>query len=126
MKIVLVDDSAVVRARMKIMLAELPGIEITGEAADVAEAVEVIQEQEPDVVILDLQLPSGSGIDVLRKIKRTRPEIVVIMLTNYATPQYRHAYLSAGADYFLDKFAEHNQLMTVLEELAQRFSEGTA
>ena len=124
MKIVLVDDSDRVREQVKHSLAELPRIEIVGEAADVGEALHVVQAQKPDVAVLDIQLPGGSGLDVLREIKRTQPKTVVIMLTNYATPQYRNTCLSAGADYFFDKFSEQDRLMAVIEDLAQKLSQG--
>lgn len=112
MKVVLVDDSAVVRDRLKVMLADLPGVELVGEAAG------VIQAQSPDVVILDIQMPDGNGIDVLRVIKRLQLAPVVIMLTNYPTPHNRSAALDAGAEYFLDKFDDLERLAEVLKALS--------
>lgn len=124
MTIVLVDDSAALRERIKTMLSELPGVVITGEAADVGEAIEVIQARKPDVVILDIHMPGGSGVDVLRAVKRERPATVVMMLTNYASPQYRNVCFRAGADHFFDKFAEHDRLMATVGKLSQRLLSG--
>lgn len=118
MRVILADDSAVVRDRLKIMMADLPGIELIGEAATVSEADALIQVLKPDVVILDIQMPDGSGIDVLRHTKRLQPAPVAIMLTNYPTPQNRGAALEEGAEYFLDKFDDIDQLAEVLRALS--------
>ena len=126
MRIVLVDDSDIVRERLR---AILNGVEIVGEARDSLEAIDSIQELKPDVVILDIRLPNGSGIDVLQHIKESNPSTKVIMLTNYPYPQYRRKCLEAGADFFLDKSTEFDRLSEVLSQLnrdvsARRSNEG--
>lgn len=114
MKVLLVDDSAQVVERLKAMLAPLPGIEIIGSTADLPEALQSIQTTRPEVVLLDLHLPSGSGIQLLRMIKNEKLTIKVIVLTNYAFPQYRKKCLEAGAYAFLDKSTDFTAVPQLL------------
>jgi DNA-binding NarL/FixJ family response regulator len=118
-KIFIVDDSLIVRERLSTMLSELANIEIVGQAENVAEAVSAIPKLQPDVVILDIRMPDGSGIDVLRTIKQDKSAVVIIILTNYPFPGYRQKCLQAGADFFLDKSTEFDQIPQLFEQLKQ-------
>ncbi len=110
------DDSHIVREHLATMLEEMAGVEIVGQAGAVAEAIAAISELLPDVVILDLRMPGGSGIDVLHQIKRNGVEAVVIILTNYYTfAGYRQKCLDAGANFFLDKSTEFDQIPELVE-----------
>ena len=111
------DDSLVVRERLVTMLNELTGTEVVGQAGNVATAISAIRKLKPDVVILDLLMPGGSGIDVLQNIKQTGAGPLVIILTNYPFPGYRQKCLQAGADLFLDKTTEFDQIPTLFETL---------
>lgn len=115
-KVFIADDSLIVREHLVIMLDELIGIEIVGQAENVAEAINGILELQPDVVILDIRMPGGSGIDVLQTIKQDEPTPVVIILTNFPYPGYRQKCLQAGADFFLDKSTEFYQIPTLFEQ----------
>ena len=117
MKVFIVDDSVILRDRLKSMLSELREVEITGEAENAQEAVKEIRKIKPDVVILDIRMPRGNGIEVLKSIKCETPAPIVIMLTNYPYPQYRTKCIELGADYFFDKSAEFDSIMEVLEQL---------
>jgi len=117
MKVFIADDSAVVRERLIEMLSEFPEIEIIGQAQSVPESIESIRALHPDVVILDIRMPGGSGIDVLQNIKKNNPALIVIMLTNYPYPQYRKKCMEAGADYFFDKATEFEKVTEVLKKL---------
>jgi len=117
MKVFIADDSAVVRERLKEMLSELPEIEIIGQAEDGFQATKLIEKLNPDVVILDIRMPRGNGIDALQNIKKNNPTITVIMLTNYPYPQYRKKCMKAGADYFFDKATEFEKVTEVLKKL---------
>lgn len=114
MKIFIADDSAIVRERLIEIISELKGIDIIGQAGDVAEALESIRNLRPDAVILDIQMPNGSGIDVLENIKKEVPAPLVIILTNYPYPQYQKKCMDAGADFFFDKSTEFEKVMKVL------------
>ena len=120
MKIFLVEDSAAVRERLVAMVSELRGAEIVGYAEDARRATEYVVAFQPDVVILDIQLSGGSGMEVLREVKRLQPSPVVIMLTNYATPEYRLACRQAGAELFLDKSFEAEQLVDILRGMIRQ------
>jgi DNA-binding NarL/FixJ family response regulator len=109
------DDSLIVREHLVTMLEELAGIEIVGQAENVAEAIRAIWKLQPDVVILDILMPGGSGIDVLENIKQDGVGPMVIILTNYPYPVYRQKCLQAGADFFLDKSTEFDQIPELLE-----------
>ena len=116
LKLFIVDDSLIVRERLVTMLDELAGIEIVGQAENVSEAICSIQKLQPEVVILDIRMPGGSGIDVLRAIKQTEAAPMVIMLTNYPYQKHRQKCFEAGADFFLDKSIEFGQIPQLLEQ----------
>ena len=120
MNVFLVDDSQAIRHRLKRMLAAVPEVNVIGEAGDSQEAIDAILNQRPDVVLLDIHLANGSGIDVLRSLKKNRPAPAVIVLTNYPYPQYRQKCLQAGADFFFVKSTEFDQVIPALQELTMR------
>ena len=117
MKVLLIDDSAEVIERLREMLAPIPGIELIGDAADIPEAMVMVRQTTPDVVVLDLHLPSGTGIEVLQMVKKELPSTVVIILTNYAFPQYQKKCVMAGADGFLDKSKDFTKVPEVIRAL---------
>ena len=114
-KVFIADDSRIVQEHLVTMFDELAEVEIVGQAETVAEAISAIGELRPDVVILDIRMPDGSGIDVLQTIKQDDPAPVVIVLTNYPYPAYRQKCLQAGADFFLDKSTEFDQIPELIE-----------
>jgi DNA-binding NarL/FixJ family response regulator len=99
------------------MFEELTDIEIIGQAGSVKEAIGKLSELQPDVVILDLRMPDGSGIDVLHKIKEDGLASMIIILTNYTFAGYRQKCLDAGADFFLDKSTEFDQIPKLFKQL---------
>jgi DNA-binding NarL/FixJ family response regulator len=109
------DDSHIVREHLVTMLEELAGIEIVGQAENVAEAISAISKLQPDAVILDILMPGGNGIEVLENIKQAGIGPLVIILTNYPYPLYRQKCMQAGADFFLDKSTEFEQIPELLE-----------
>ncbi len=117
MKIFLTDDSLAIIDRLREMLSTLPGFQITGSATDAPEALRSIRNARPDAVILDLELPTGSGLDLLWSIKLEMPGTIVVVLTNHAFPQYRKKCVEAGADAFLDKSTQFTEVPQVLRQL---------
>jgi two-component system response regulator DevR len=113
----IVDDSQVMRQRLTESVTDIAGVEITGQSSDPFEALDGIRELHPDVVILDIRLPSRSGIDVLKDIKREPAAPIVIMITNYPYPQYRQGSMAAGADYFFSKIDEFEMIRKTLSRL---------
>lgn len=119
MKVFIVDDSALVRERIITMISEHPGIEITGQAENALEGIDSIRKLKPDVVILDIRMPGGNGIEVLKNIKKNSSGPTIIILTNYPYPQYRKKCMEAGADFFFDKSTEFNKIIEVIKKLIQ-------
>jgi DNA-binding NarL/FixJ family response regulator len=117
LKVFISDDSATVRQRLVTMALDLPEVDVVGQAGDVPESLAAIRRTRPDVVILDIRMPGGNGIDVLREVKKMTPAPQVIMLTNFAYAQYRKKCEEAGADFFLDKSAEFEKLPQALEQV---------
>jgi DNA-binding NarL/FixJ family response regulator len=117
MTVLIADDSQVVAKRLMTMLAELRGIEIAGHAGTVPEALHAVRSLRPNVVILDLQMPGGRGMDVLKTIKREQPSSMVIVLTNHGYPQYSKKCMENGARFFFDKSTEFQKVTAVLSEL---------
>jgi len=120
MRVFVVDDSALLREQVVGMLSELGGIEIVGQAEFPLEAFQAICAMKPDIVILDIHLVGGSGIDVLQRIKGLDPAPIVIMLTNSPTPPYRRRCMMAGADFFLDKSSEFANVKAIIQSLSDR------
>ena len=119
MKVFIADDSSAVVERLADLLKEVPGAQVVGQAGDVPDAVRGIQKMKPDALILDLQMPGGSGLDVLRAVRKDYPQLHVLICTNYPYPQYRVECLSAGADFFLDKSADFEKIPAIFRELIQ-------
>jgi DNA-binding NarL/FixJ family response regulator len=108
-KVFLADDSALIRARVAVMLAA-PAMTIVGQAETPQACIEGILATKPHVVVLDVQLEGGQGLDVLRAIRPAEPDIAFVVFSNNSQPAYRKRYLGAGAVRFLDKSAEFDQL----------------
>jgi DNA-binding NarL/FixJ family response regulator len=108
-KVFLADDSAPIRARVAAMLGPL-AMTIVGEAETPRACIDGILATGPDVVVLDVQLEGGQGLEVLRAIRPAHPDIAFVVFSNNSGPAYRKRYLGAGAACFLDKFADFDQL----------------
>ena len=117
MKVLVVDDSAIVRQRLVDIVSTLPGVERVDTAASASEARRAIESMAPDLVTLDIHMPGGSGLSVLDAL-RTEDPVTTIVLTNDPAPQWRRACLQAGADFFFDKSAELEQAVDVIARLA--------
>ena len=115
-KVFVVDDSAIVRERLITLLSEVPNVTITGEAEKARDAIFGIQKARPDIVVLDISMPGGSGIQVLETVKKERPCPMVIMLTNFDHPQYRQRCMQLGADHFLDKSSNFERVIDIVRE----------
>src|SRR5437899_12962451 len=126
MKVFIPDDAKIVVDRLADLLRDVRGVEVAGQAGDALEAVRCIRQVNPDAVILDLQMPRGSGLDVLRAIRPDHPGLYVLICTNYPYAQYREECLSAGANYFLDKSAEFEKIPAILHQFLRDSAKSTA
>ena len=118
MRTLIADDSATVRQKLIQLLEAIDSLEIIGETEDVPESIEAIRDLRPDVVILDINMPGGSGIDVLEDVKKQNHPPIVIMFTSHSSEQMRERCFQAGADYFFHKSTEFDELVDVLRGLA--------
>jgi len=117
MRVFITDDSKLVVERLHDLLKDVSGVEVVGEAGDPLEAVLSIGQTKPDAVILDLQMPGGSGLDMLQAIRQRQPGVQVLICTNFPYPQYRDECIAAGANYFLDKSADFEKIPAIFREL---------
>ena len=119
LKIVLVDDHEVVREGLRALLNRRPGMRVVGEAGTVAEAVTVAARERPDIVVMDVRLPDGSGVEACREIRAEHPETRLIMLTSYADEEAVLASIMAGASAYLLKQTRGQQLADAVQAVAR-------
>ena len=119
MKIFVVEDSAAVRERLIEMIREVEDAEVVGEAETCDTAIAGIINSRPDVAILDIRLAddTGSGIDVLNRVRRQLPGMKAIVLSNYTSPQHIKAGADAGADFVLDKSEDFERIVEILRRM---------
>lgn len=120
MKILIVDDSKILRESLIHLISELPKIEKIAQAQNAKEAMTSFQAFNPDVVVLDIRLSDGNGIDILQKIKEQKAALPVIMFTNYPYPQYQKKCMEAGANFFFDKSTEFPKVLDVITEYTKK------
>jgi DNA-binding NarL/FixJ family response regulator len=120
LRILVVEDSALIRRRLLDTLGTLGGFDVLGYAESAAEAMDAITRLHPEVVITDIRLKEGNGIDVVRHLRAHpyQPKPRIYVLTNYAFPEYRRQCALIGADDFFDKSTEYERLLTTLRAVA--------
>lgn len=117
MTVLIVDDFAPLRRELSNIIRDSDSRADIICAATADEALDMFARHSPGVVVLDIRLPDGNGMDVLRRMKDALPETVVIMITNYPYDQYRQKCMAAGANYFFDKSRESEELAECLRQL---------
>jgi len=120
MRVAIVEDSVIIRERLEEALSELPNVALAGHAESELAALSLLAPGDWDLLILDLQLKRGNGLNVLKSLrelpKRRRGRVAVF--TNYAFPQYKDRSLALGADYFFDKARDLPRVLALVESLA--------
>ncbi len=109
LKVFLAEDSAAIRTRLHCLLGRAR-MEVVGEAATPANCISGILQLQPDVVVLDVQLEGGSGLQVLKAIRSADPTVAFVVFSHNSETAYRKRYLDEGAAGFVDKNAEFDQL----------------
>lgn len=117
-KVLIVDDHPVFRQGLNLVFSKAPDIEITGEAEEGNEALEKIQQDDLDVVFLDISLPHQNGLDVLKRIKKARPQLPVLMLSMFPEEQYSLRSIKAGASGYLTKESSPSVLIQAVRKAA--------
>jgi DNA-binding NarL/FixJ family response regulator len=118
-RVVIADDHAVVRAGLAQLLATFAGVELVGAAADGEEAVALSAERDPDVVLMDLEMPVLDGIEATRRIRAAQPDVAVVVLTSFSDRERILSALDAGAAGYLLKDAEPDELVRAIEAAAR-------
>ena len=118
MRVIIADDSSLIRNRIKDLINNLNNVEMVGEAKSGLEALQLIWDKKPDLVILDIRMPEMNGIEALSKIREIGLRTKVCMLTNYSYKQYKERCLAEGADYFFDKNHDIQQMLDIISKLA--------
>lgn len=116
-KIILVDDHQIVRDGIKSLLSDSPGIKIIGEAKNAYELFDILKIQIPDVVLLDISLPSMSGIEVSKIISAEFPQIKILMLSMYTSEDFIFNALKAGIHGYLPKNTTRDELFLAINEV---------
>lgn len=115
--VIIVDDSDILRDRLKTLIIPNNEINIVGEASNSIEAMQLLSKLQIDILFLDIHMPGSNGFKVLTEIRNSNKKIKIIIITNYPTIQYRTAALEMGADYFVDKSEEFDQIPNILNEI---------
>jgi two-component system, NarL family, invasion response regulator UvrY len=116
LRVVIADDADEIRSLLDLVLSEIDGLVISGKAKNGAEALMMVRELHPDVVVLDVSMPEKSGIEVLREVRKDDQTTIIIMFT--IDPQVRECSFKAGANYFLSK-NEIGDLVEIFQQLLE-------
>jgi len=116
-RVLIADDHAVLRAGLRMLLSAQPDMEVVGEAADAREAVRKAVESRADVVIMDITMPGGGGIQAIDRIRQGSPRTSVLVLTMHDDPAYARAALAAGASGHVVKEVESSELLSAIRAI---------
>ncbi|SDR23175.1 response regulator [Paraburkholderia tuberum] len=117
-RVFLVDDAISIRKRVAARFGAIEGVEIVGEAEEPGAALDGIGATAADVVVMDLHLSGGSGIDLLRNLAQSMSTVITIVLTNHSGTWFRQACVANGAQYFFDKTSEFDLACNTIERIA--------
>jgi two-component system response regulator NreC len=115
--IVIAEDHTILREGVKALLSSHPDLKVVGEAADGLEAIRCVQNQSPDMILLDLSMPRMTGLDAIKEIKRVNSDTKIVVLTVHSTEEYILATLQAGADGYVLKDAHSTELLTAIRHV---------
>ena len=117
-RVLIADDHAVVRKGLSQIIAETMDLEVLGEAGDGHAVLEFVRAQQCDVVVLDLNMPGPSGLDILKQLKAEFPDLAVLVLSMHAEDQYAVRVLRAGASGYLSKESAPDELVKAIRRVA--------
>lgn len=117
-RVLLVDDHELIRQGLAAAFGREPGMEVVGQAGTVAEGVALYREHQPDAIVTDLQLPDGTGLDVVRQVRRDTADVAVIVLTMHSGDDQIFAAMEAGASGFVGKDAPAGEVVRATRHAA--------
>jgi two-component system, OmpR family, response regulator len=120
LRVLLVEDSPILADKISELLANTDCATSVGIASSEREAIDLSSKECPDLLILDLHLKQGTGFGVLRALSRAPHRPTVVVLTNYALPQYRQQAIALGANHFLDKSADFDLLPSLIVDISKQ------
>ena len=118
-RVMLVDDHEVVREGLRTLLARSKGMQVAAEASTMQEAIDTAARAKPDVIVMDVRLPDGSGVEATREIRTAHPDIKVLMLTSFADDQALFASILAGAAGYVLKQIGSEELLRAIRTVAE-------
>jgi len=122
MRILIADDHHMVRRGVGGLLSKEAGWEICGEATDAAHAFQKASELNPDLVLLDISMPDGSGLEAARRIRQEIPHVRILMMSHHDATQFEQSALESGADGCIDKARLALDLVAMIKSLQPRNS----
>ena len=117
MKVLIADDSQLILDRLQEMLSDFSGAEVVAAIKNGFDSLELIKSLNPDLVIIDINMPKLTGLQVLEAIKKENSKAIFIILTFYASKYFREKAISLGADYFFSKVDNFEKVSTVVSNL---------
>ncbi len=120
MTILIVDDSEVFRSRIVEILANNNKSTDILEANSILEAKEIMLDVLPDILITDIRMPGGTGLDLIKHVRKDNPVTLIIVITNYPEAQYKVEAFKTGANYFFDKSSEMDNLLEIINQFNQK------
>ncbi|QLD10408.1 response regulator transcription factor [Microbacterium oleivorans] len=117
-RVIIVDDQTLIRLGFRMVLDATDDIEVVGEAADGAAALDAVRSLEPDVVLMDVRMPGVDGLEATARIRRDHPAVAVLVLTTFDLDEYAFGALRAGAGGFLLKDARGDELVAAVRAVA--------
>jgi len=116
-RVLLVDDHALVRAGIRLLLREIPDVEVIGEAGDGDAALEIAERERPDVVVMDIAMKGANGLETAARLRERQPEVKVVILSMHASEEYVLQALRAGAAAYLIKDSATAELELALKSV---------
>ena len=121
MKLIIVDDSVSFRERIRTLVLKHKNVDVIGESGNGKDALQIIRDKKPDMIITDVRMPFMNGIQLLRKLKEEGDKTIVCILTSYAYPQYKKKCMELGATYFFNKSNDFWKLDIVIKKIMETF-----
>lgn len=117
--ILIVDDSITILTKMKEILSDVQCVNTVAVATNGIEALDFLRTNQPELILLDINMPHKNGIEILKEVKQLYPKVKVMMVTNQSVDYYKPICIEYGAEYFIDKSTEFEMIPDIIESIAQ-------